>query len=114
MLKLISQELFSFLTGQSEFTAVMGQKVFPIIALGKNDFPLTTYRISEVRGVSKDANGATIELAFWFGLEQYDECIDFTDSMQELLSTEYRFVSSTVDLSEDTMYYNGIINLEKI
>jgi hypothetical protein len=53
-------------------------------------------------------------LAFWFGLEQYDECVDFTDAMVEHLKTQYRFISSTVDLSEDTMHYNGIINLEKI
>jgi hypothetical protein len=34
--------------------------------------------------------------------------------MVEHLKTQYRFISSTVDLSEDTMHYNGIINLEKI
>lgn len=114
MLKQLSEEIITFLWAQTEFTTVMAKKPFPIIALEDNDFPLTTYRISETRGVTKDAVGATFELAFWFGLEQYDECVDFTDAMVTLLKTKYRFVSSTVDLSEDTKYYNGIINLEKI
>lgn len=114
MLKQLSQELFTFLTSQTGFTDVMAQRIFPIVALANNVFPLTTYRITEVRGASKDATGATFELSFWFAVEQYDECVDFTDAMVTLLKTKYRFISSTVDLSEDTMYYNGIINLEKI
>ena len=114
MLKQLSQDLFSFLTAQTAFTDVMVERIFPIIALAGNVYPLTTYRIAEVRGASKDATGATFELAFWFGIEQYDECVDFTDAMVTLLKTKYRFISSTVDLSEDTFYYQGIINLEKI
>jgi hypothetical protein len=114
MLKQLSQDLFSFLTAHSSFTDVMVERVYPIVALGDNVFPLATYRITEVRGASKDATGATFEMSFWFGIEQYDECVDFTDAMVTLLKTKYRFISSTVDLSEDTMFYQGIINLEKI
>lgn len=114
MLKQLSEEIIAFLWAQSEFTSVMSKKPFPIMALGNNEFPITTYRINETRGVTKDATGATFELSFWFGIEQYDECVDFTDAMVTFLKTKYRFVSSTIDLSEDTMYYNGIINLEKI
>jgi hypothetical protein len=114
MLKVLSQDLFYFLTAQSDFTDVMEERIFPFVALANNVFPLTTYVISEVRGISKDANAGTIQLAFWFAQEQYDECVDFTDTMVELLKTKYRFISSTVDLSEDTQHYNGIINLEKI
>lgn len=114
MLKQLSQDLFSFLTAQSSFTDVMSERIYPIVALGDNLFPLATYRISEVRGASKDATGAQFELSFWFTQEQYDECVDFTDAMVTLLKMNYRFISSTVDLSEDTFYYQGIINLEKI
>jgi hypothetical protein len=113
MLKQLSEEIITFLMAQSAFTDVMIKKPFPILALGNNVFPLTTYRINELRGITKDADGATFELVFWFPIEQYDECVDFTDAMTTLLKTKYRFVSSTVDLSEETMHYNGIINLEK-
>jgi len=114
MLKQLSEEIITFLMAQSQYTAVMTKKPFPILALGTNVFPLTTYRINEERGVTKDADGASIELVFWFDQQQYDQCVDFTDAMKVLLKTKYRFVSSTIDLSEDTMHYNGIINLEKI
>lgn len=114
MLKQLSEELITFLWAQSQYTAVMEKKPFPIVALGTNVFPLTTYRINEERGVTKDADGASIELVFWFEKEQYDQCVDFTDAMKVLLKTKYRFVSSTVDINEDTMHFNGIINLEKI
>lgn len=113
MLKELSEEIVAFLLAQSEFTSVMTKKPFPILALGTNAFPLTTYRINELRGVTKDANGASFQLVFWFTTEQYDECVDFTDAMATLLKAKYRFVSSTIDLSEETMHYNGIINLEK-
>lgn len=114
MLKQLSEEIITFLMAQSQYTAVMTKKPFPIVALGTNVFPLTTYRISELRGVTKDANGASFELVFWFDQKQYDQCVDFTDAMTTLLKTKYRFISSTVDINEETMHYNGIINLEKI
>lgn len=114
MLKQLSEELVSFLGDSTAFTEVMDDKVFPIIAKAENSLPLTTYRITELRGMTKDATGGTIELMFWFAKENYDECVDFTDAMVQLLKTKYRFISSTVDISEDTMNYNGIINLEKI
>lgn len=114
MLKQLSEELVSFLNSQEVFTDEMGDKVFPIIAKDQNELPITTYRITELRGVTKDATGAAIEIMFWYPKENYDECVDFTDQMVELLKTKYRFISSTVDISEETMNYNGIINLEKI
>lgn len=113
MLKELSQELFGYLTDQTEFVSVMDNRIFPLAANQATEFPLTTYRISELRGVTKDIVGGSFQLFFWFNNDQYDACVDFTDAMTALLKTKYRFVSSTVDLSEDTMFFNGIINLEK-
>lgn len=113
MLRQLSEEIFETLTSSTAFTSVMQEKIFPILASEKQTTPLTTYRITELKSLSKDSKNASLELMFWFGINQYDECIDFTDAMTELLKTKYRFISSTVDISEDTKYYNGIINLEK-
>lgn len=114
MLKVFSENLVSDLNDSSIFSSTMGNKVFPILAGADNSFPLTTYRITENRGVTKDATAGSIELMFWFAKEHYDECVEFTDAMVLYLKSKYRFISSTVDISEDTMNYNGIINLEKI
>jgi hypothetical protein len=113
MLKQLSIEIFETLTSETAFTDVMDQKVFPILASENQETPLTTYRITELKPLSKESRNASFELMFWFGINQYDECVDFTDAMVSLLATKYRFISSTVDISEDTKFYNGIINLEK-
>lgn len=113
MLRQLSEEIFETLISSTAFTSVMQEKVFPILASGNQTAPLTTYRITELSPLSKESKNASFELMFWFGINQYDECVDFTDAMTELLKTKYRFISATVDISEDTKFWNGIINLIK-
>lgn len=113
MIQAISEELFALLQAESAFTSVMGAKLFPIIALEGNDFPLTTYRITDQVGVTKDADSATIQLNFVFDAQKYDQCVAFTDAMKPILETTYGWVSSTVDYEPEGNFYFGIINLEK-
>ena len=113
MIKQVSEELFALLTAETAFTDVMGQKLFPIIALEGNDFPLATYRITDQVGKTKDADGASIQLNFVFSHQAYDDCVVFTDAMKPILEANYDWISSTVDYEPEGNYYFGIINLEK-
>jgi len=113
--KSISEEIYTFLNAQSAFTTVMGNKIFPVVASESTVLPLTTYRIVQGRGQTKDADGYTIELAFWFSVEKYDQCMEFLDTMTEIFkNSNYKWVSSEPDFNEESYTYNGIINLEKI
>lgn len=104
------QELFDYLTNRTEFSSVMGDKLFPIVALEGNDFPLSTYRIT-LEPFSKDADKASFTLAFCFN--KWIDCVDFTDAMVPVLGEKYDVLSSTVDWNEEFRVYIGIINIEK-
>lgn len=113
--KSASEEIYTFLNAQTAFTSVMGNKIFPVVASEKSVLPLTTYRISQRQGQTKDADGYTITLSFWFSVEKYDDCVEFLDTMTGIFkNSNYKWISSEPDFNEESYTYNGIINLEKI
>lgn len=112
MLKL-SDEIFAFLTAQAAFAAVMGTRVFPIMALEGTTTPFTTYRINDKTPFSKDGTTESFSLFFWFGSNQYRDMIVFTELMEEIIKekTTYEWVSSSPDFIQENFSYVGIINL---
>ncbi len=111
-----SELLYSFFTSNIGFTSVMEDKLFPIIAPEETVSPFATYRIGGKEGVSKDADEYNATLFFWFDENQYNEALQFTDQMIELVkaSQNLEFVSSSIDYIEENDSYAGIINLIKI
>ncbi|OXB01747.1 hypothetical protein B0A75_04715 [Flavobacterium oncorhynchi] len=111
----LSDEIFAFLTGQTAFTAVMDNKVFPIMALEGTATPFTTYRINEKTPLTKDGNALNFSLFFWFSPNEYKKMIAFTEIMEAIIKekTNYEWVSSYPDFIEENFSYVGIINLNK-
>lgn len=111
----LSDEIFAFLTSESAFTAVMGTRVFPIMALEGTSTPFTTYRINDKTPLSKDGTTASFSIFFWFGSNQYRDMIVFTELMEEIIKekTTYEWVSSSPDFIAENFSYVGIINLNK-
>lgn len=110
----ISEEIVSFLELQSGFTDIMGYALYPIAVVEGQVFPFTTYRIVEEVPMSKDAKGATVQLSFYFGPNEYKKAASFVDVMQEIIETKsnYEWESKTVDFLEDAFSFVGIINLK--
>ena len=111
----LSDEIFAFLTAETAFTAVMGTKVFPIMALEGTETPFTTYRINDKSPLSKDGTTASFSLSFWFGSNQYRDMIVFTELMEQIIKekTTYEWVNSFPDFIQENFSYVGIINLNK-
>lgn len=112
MLK-VSEGIASFLNAQSEFTAIMGDRVFPMMALESTPFPFTTYKINEKTPLTKDGSQTNVSLFFWFGPNKYKETIVFTDAMEAIIKekSNYEWVSSSPDFTEENFSYVGVINL---
>lgn len=109
-MKIAAQELYEFLMGRTEFTDVLGDKLFPIVAFEDNEYPLATYRVIQ-EPMSKDGDKHSFVLNCCF--VSWIDALEFTDSIVEVLREEYDFISSTVDWNEDLKIYIGIINIEK-
>jgi len=111
-----SELIFSFFTSSSTFTAVVGQRMYPVIAPEDGQFPFATYSLESQEGESKDADLFRATLFFWFQENQYNEALQFTDQMIELVkaSQNIEFESSTVQYLEENNSYAGVINIIKL
>lgn len=109
----VSEGIASFLNSQPEFTAVMGDRVFPMMALESTLFPFTTYRINDKSPLTKDGDQSNVSLFFWFGSNEYKKMCVFTDAMEAIIKekSNYEWVSSSPDFIEENFSYVGIINL---
>lgn len=112
----VSESIVSFLLGESAFTVIMGERVYPIMALEGTQTPFTTYRINEKTPLTKDAAETSISLFFWFGPNEYKKMVVFTDIMEVIIKekTNYEWVSSLPDFIQENFSYVGIINLNTI
>lgn len=109
----LSEQIVAYLLSQLSFTEIMGERIFPIMALEGTQTPFTTYRINEKSPITKDGDQSSISLFFWFGSNEYKKMVVFTDLMEAIIKEkgEYEWVSSSPDFIEENFSYVGIINL---
>jgi hypothetical protein len=118
MFKQLSIETRDFLKELPDFTNVMQRPVdgvdklflFPIVAGIENKLPLTTYVLGERMPETKDNGQLVITLNFWFDVESYDECCDFTDKIADAIDDSYLLQSSSIEYNEESGTFSGIIN----
>lgn len=108
----VSEEITAYLLSLNVFTAVMSNRLSPLIANEGVDFPFTTYAIIE-EPLSLDADEYTITLFLFFGKASYAKCADFTSKLKKEIKQEYNWLSSNVEVTEESLGFVGIINFKK-
>lgn len=118
MFKDISEEINSFLLSLPEFAAVMERNgksfLWPIVAPIDTSFPFTTYVLGDKTPETKDKSQIIVTLAFWYDIESYDACCDFTDKISDKIEEEYVFQSSSIEYNPESNTFSGIINFNVI
>lgn len=118
MFKEISVEVRNYLAALPEFTAVMLRAnklfLFPIVASIDNPLPLATYVLGDRLPETKDKSQLTITLNFWFSVEKYDQCCEFTDAIANKIDNDYLLQSSSIEYNEESETFSGIINFSII
>lgn len=118
MFKDISIQLREYLAAIPEFTAVMQRDsklfLFPIIASLENDLPLSTYVLGERLPETKDKSQLVVSLNFWFDVESYDQCCEFTDAIANKIENDFILISASIEYNEESLCFSGIINFNLI
>jgi hypothetical protein len=118
--KELSIELANLLLDNTDFTDVMvrdgKQYLFPMVASEENTLPLTTYSLGEKRPGTKELNDIAFAVAFWFPVEKYKDCCEFTDKMEGYLegTVGYNVNSSQIEFNFESKTYTGTINVNLI
>ncbi len=113
-LKTESEALRTFLLGQTAFTSVMNEELYPFMATEGKAFPLSTYRIQQSEFATKDSDQYDIALFLWF--ETYNDCVELTDALTEIFKEagQYEWKLSDLDYDAEIKLFNGIINITTI
>lgn len=114
MFEAISKEIFDFFTTLPAFVAVMKRDnvdyIFPMVAPISTSFPFTTYVLGERSPETKDKSQIVATIAFWYNIENYDDCAGFTDAMSDVVDDKYIFLTSSIEYNEDSNTFSGVIN----
>jgi hypothetical protein len=108
----VSEEITAFLLANVAFTTVMATRISPLVAKEGTPFPFTTYAVSE-EPLSNDGDETMITLFFWFDRESFKKCASFTSVVKNIIRNKYDWMSSSIELNEDSLGFVGIINLKK-
>lgn len=112
-LKAVSIDFRSFLLGQAAVTDVIGEEIYPFMAMEGKSFPIATYRVQQTP-LSQSGDSYDIALFCWF--QTYDECTEFTDTLTDIFksSNAYEWKLSDLDYDPELKLFNGIINITTI
>ncbi|MBF05025.1 MAG: hypothetical protein CMP76_17245 [Flavobacterium sp.] len=110
----VSTEIYNYFNSLSVFTDVMGDRIFPLIALEETDFPFSIYKIEQQRGLSKDADGFDVTLFAYFGPQNYKEAVAFNDAVrQQLDSSRYQYLDSSIDFIDENQSIVLVLTFKK-
>jgi hypothetical protein len=111
-MKEVSQILHAFLTGNAYVTAIVGDRIFPIVAPEGTVFPMLSYLIQQSRGQTKESKLFDISLFCWF--DQYDAAVTFHDGILPFIEEQRNFTyqDSNIEYLEEYRTYVCIINIQ--
>ena len=110
----LSDEITTFLLAQTVFTAVMGNRLSPIVSSAEEVYPFANYVIKEEAGQSKDGDSASAALLFYFEQNSYRKCVAFMDQMKPIIKENYDWLNSEIEFVESDQSFVGIINFNKL
>lgn len=114
-MKEVSKELFEFLNGLTDLTAIVGTRIYPIMAKENVTFPFATYTIGEVPYITKDGREFPITISVYFQGDHATTAMEVSDFMKyEFENSDYDFVSSEISSNYETGIFYTEINIIKI
>jgi hypothetical protein len=110
----LSDEITAFLLNQTVFTAVMNDRLSPLVSSVDEVYPFANYIVKEQTGQSKDGDASSATLLFYFEQNGYRKCVEFLDQMKPIIKENYDWINSEIEFVEVDQSFVGIINFNKI
>ena len=103
-MKEVSEEIYSYFSNLPAFTSVMGESLFPLVALEETQFPFCVYAIQQQSGLSKDGSSFEVIMSAYFNAENYLEATNFNDAMVldfKNNANPFDYQDSSIDFLQD-------------
>jgi hypothetical protein len=108
-------ELKALFVNASQYTSVFGTVLNANFAREGAEFPLAVYTMNPVEKVSKDGEMFSVEVSFYFAIEQFPQCVDFYDTIKTVIEASDFMSEIFTPVTDYDLDLNKIIvNLKKI
>lgn len=78
-------ELKELFVNASQYTSVFGTVLNANFAREGATFPLAVYTMNPVESASKDGELFSVEVSFYFAIEQFPACVSFYDAIKPVI-----------------------------
>lgn len=111
----LSQEIIAYFNGKTEFTSMVNDSIYAVIAPEGQGFPFVCFLINQQETQTKDVDSFSVTLFLWFDENKYDEAMQFTDTVTALVkdNPNWDWENSTLQFVEENISFCGIINFKK-
>lgn len=106
----LSDEITEFLLAETVFSAVMGDRLAPIVSSADETYPFANYVVREQTGQSLDGDAYSVTLLFYFEQNNYRKCVAFLDQMKPIIKEKYDWLNSEIEFVEVDQSFVGIMN----
>lgn len=112
----LSQQIIAYFTSKTFFTDIVSDNIYAVIAPEGQTFPFACFVINQQAILSREGDEFNVTLFLWFSENQYDQAIQFTDTVTALVkeNTSWNWEDSTFQFIEENISYCGIINFKKV
>lgn len=114
-MKTVGQQIFTSLTNNATFTAVMGNRLYPVIALSTAKTPFSVYRLRQTP-VSIDGDEFDVTIFSFFDANAASEAMAFNDDMVRFFKNIdlFYYISSEIDYIDENQQIVLMFNLKTI
>jgi|SRR5690554_4764211 len=112
-MKTVGSIIFAALTNNSDFTAVMSKRLYPVIGLSDVKTPYAVYRIRQMPA-SMNADEFDVAVFGFFEANKATEAMAFNDKMVEFFkdSNDFFYISSEIDYIDENQQIIIMFNLK--
>src|SRR5690606_6423583 len=97
-MKEVSTRLKNVLSAYPALTAVVQNRIYPLLANETAVFPFAIYGFGEVPYESKDACAYNVNVSVWFEPNNITEAMQMADDLKTLAEThDWEFINTNVD-----------------
>ena len=108
-------ELKDLFVTASQYTSVFGTVLNANFAREGATFPLAVYTMNPVEQASKDGQQFSVEVSFYFEINQFPECVAFYDAIVPVIKSSSFISEIFTPITDYELDLNKIVvNLKKI
>lgn len=111
----ISEQVVSLLKSDPQLTAVVENRIFPMVGNEGVKFPFAIYNIGDEQIETKDAYSYPVNVFVWFEVNQKTEATEMRAILKQvIIESDFDFINTATGMHDDTGHVYAELNFKII